>query len=41
MRPNMQHLLGLTNKPIVFHAQTWPTPVDIPYVPATSKMEGK
>jgi hypothetical protein len=40
MHPNMKKLLGLNTRP-VFHAQTWPTPVDIPYVPATSKKEGK
>jgi hypothetical protein len=40
MHPNMAKLLGLNTRP-VFHAQTWPTPVDIPYVPATPKKEGK
>jgi hypothetical protein len=37
MHPNMKKLLGINVRP-VFHAQTWPTPVD---VPATSKKEGK
>lgn len=41
MHPNMKRLLGLTNKPIVFHAQTWPTPVDIPYTNETAKKECK
>ena len=35
MHPNMAKLLGLNTRP-VFHAQTWPTPVDVK-TPATPK----
>jgi hypothetical protein len=38
MHPNMRKLLGLDVKP-VFHKQTWPTPVDIPWTPETQKKE--
>lgn len=40
MHPNMRKLLGLDVKP-VFHKQTWPTPVDIPYVPAPAAPQKK
>jgi hypothetical protein len=41
MHPNMKRLLGRTNKPIIFHAQTWPAPVDNPNAPETAKKDGK
>lgn len=39
MHPNMKRLLGLDGVKPVFHQQTWPTPVDIPYV-TPAKKEG-
>jgi hypothetical protein len=34
MHPDFAKLLGL-DLVVVFHTQTWPTPVDIPYSPET------
>lgn len=41
MHPNMKRLLGLDGVKPIFHEPTWPTPVDIPYVPTNSNTEKK